>query len=263
MTTKIYAYFIECITNLHVGSGDANYGVVDKLVQRDPVTSLPTIHSSSLKGALREHFEKKWTKTDIRISEIFGKEDRENSASGEYSFLGADLIAMPVRCNYQQFAMTFSKKMAEVVNDKSDVLLNQKIFNLEYLSENKIYIPNPQTIAQSISIEGDNLEKLPVPVGGIGKIPSGLEQKFAYVDDEKFKAYKLPVIARNYLENGTSKNLWYEEVVPHKSVFITYIAATDKVFRDFEDELTTATIQVGANASIGYGICKFTKIEMQ
>jgi len=263
MTTKIYAYFIECITNLHVGSGDANYCVVDKLVQRDPVTGLPTIHSSSLKGALREHFEKKWTKEDVRISEIFGKEDRENSASGEYSFLGADLIAMPVRCNYQQFAMAFSKEMAEVVNDKSNVLLNQKIFDLQYLSENIIYISNPQTVAQSIFIEGDNMEKQPLPDAGIGIVPSGLKQKFAYVDNEKFKAYKLPVIARNYLENGTSKNLWYEEVVPHKTVFITYIAATEKHFSDFENELTSATIQVGANASIGYGICKFTKIEMR
>lgn len=33
------AYFIQCITNMHVGSGDANYGIVDKLVQRDPVTN--------------------------------------------------------------------------------------------------------------------------------------------------------------------------------------------------------------------------------
>jgi len=263
MTTKVHGYFIDCITNLHVGSGDANYGVVDKLVQRDPVTGLPTIHSSSMKGALREHFEKKWTKDDPRISEIFGKEDRENSASGDYSFLGADLIAMPVRCNYQQFVMTFSGKMTEVVNDKSEVLLKQKIFDLRHVSENKIYIPNHQAVAQSIFIEGDNLEKQTLPTAGIGKLPVGVKQKFAYIDDEKFKTYKLPVIARNYLENGISKNLWYEEVVPHKSVFITYILATDKYFNDFEKELTSATIQVGANASIGYGICKFSKIELQ
>jgi CRISPR-associated protein Cmr4 len=46
MTAK--AYLIQCITNLHVGSGDATYGIVDKLVQRDAVYSYPTIHSSSL-----------------------------------------------------------------------------------------------------------------------------------------------------------------------------------------------------------------------
>ena len=44
-------------TNLHAGSGDANYGIIDKLVQREPATNRPIIHSSSLKGALREYFE--------------------------------------------------------------------------------------------------------------------------------------------------------------------------------------------------------------
>jgi CRISPR-associated protein Cmr4 len=35
--------------------------------------------------------------------------------------------------------------------------------------------------------------------------------------------YNLPVIARNNLENGESKNLWYEQIVPHQSRFVFYI----------------------------------------
>ena len=69
----VQAYFIQCITNLHVGSGDANYGIVDKLVQRDTVYNYPTIHASSLKGALREHFENLWVKDPAKVNEIFGK----------------------------------------------------------------------------------------------------------------------------------------------------------------------------------------------
>lgn len=52
--TDIYA--IRCITNLHAGSGDATYGVIDKLVQRDPITNYPGIYAPSIKGAIREHF---------------------------------------------------------------------------------------------------------------------------------------------------------------------------------------------------------------
>ena len=48
-------YIIENKTSLHVGSGDANFGIVDKEIQRDAITKYPTIHSSSLKGALREY----------------------------------------------------------------------------------------------------------------------------------------------------------------------------------------------------------------
>ena len=36
--------------------------------------------------------------------------------------------------------------------------------------------------------------------------------------EETFKKIELPVLARNKLDNGISKNLWYEQVVPHESL---------------------------------------------
>ncbi len=54
MKTELYT--IETLSNLHVGAGDINFGVIDNQVQRDSVTNLPNINSSSLKGAFREHF---------------------------------------------------------------------------------------------------------------------------------------------------------------------------------------------------------------
>jgi len=55
-TMKYELYKITAMTNMHVGSGDMNFGVIDKLVQRDSLTGYPVIYSSSLKGALREFF---------------------------------------------------------------------------------------------------------------------------------------------------------------------------------------------------------------
>jgi CRISPR-associated protein Cmr4 len=264
MATTIHAYFVRCITNLHVGSGDANYGVVDKLVQRDPVTGFPSIHASSMKGALREHYEKKWGKGSDEIKSIFGTEDRVNSASGDYSFLGAELIALPVRCNYQQFSLVFCKQLVEMVNAKSTVLVKKELLNPTNFTKNSIYINQNPLPSQDIFIEDDQLTKSsfinPLKCTGI----DSFQNKFAFVDDEKFGNYakKLPVIARNYLENGISQNLWYEEVVPHQSVFVTYIAASENYFNEFDKELNNGVIQIGANASIGYGLCKFSKITL-
>jgi Uncharacterized protein predicted to be involved in DNA repair (RAMP superfamily) len=67
----------------------------------------------------------------------------------------------------------------------------------------------------------------------------------------------LPIIARNVLENGESKNLWYEQVIPAETIFYTFIQSPSGVL---ENELDDKIVQIGANATIGYGYCKFTKL---
>ncbi|MCS4455235.1 RAMP superfamily CRISPR-associated protein [Clostridium botulinum] len=52
-------YTIRCLTNMHVGSGDASYTLIDNQVQRDVITGFPTINSSSLKGSLRSFLDPK------------------------------------------------------------------------------------------------------------------------------------------------------------------------------------------------------------
>lgn len=258
--TKFKAYFIQCITNMHVGSGDANYGVIDKLVQRDPVTNYPTIHASSLKGALREHFEKKegWDKSDKRVEEIFGKEGRNGgeSESGAYKFLSADLIALPVRCTYKQFILTFPSELAITANEKAILLTSKAVFDVKNtFIKNNIYC-NDSNIAD-VFAEDYRLNRSsysnPLTVNF-----KAFETRYATLQNADFKdvAQKLPVIARNNVEDGTSKNLWYEEIVPHQTVFITYIG-TSAQEPDFEKSLSTDVIQIGANATVGYGLCKF------
>jgi len=56
---NIDLYIIEALTNIHVGSGDINFDIIDNQVQKDAITGYPVIHSSSFKGALREHFRDK------------------------------------------------------------------------------------------------------------------------------------------------------------------------------------------------------------
>ncbi len=247
-------YFIECITNLHAGSGDTNYGIVDKLVQRDVVSGLPTIHASSLKGALRAHFEDKWKKEDPRISAIFGK-DGNDTQSGDFKFLDADLLALPVRCTYQNSVLGLNNHQAEAINHKSNLLCSKELFNQLLLTDTLFADASAPT---GVYAEDVLLSKATF-VAPFKEIDfPALSKKYATFSDAHYATItkNLPVIARNKV----SENLWYEEIVPHKTIFITYIGTAESHAKAFEAVLNTDLIQIGANASVGFGLCKFHPI---
>lgn len=81
------------------------------------------------------------------------------------------------------------------------------------------------------------------------------------VEEEEFKDCcsddSLPIISRNCLENGESVNLWYEQVLPSLSVLATIIVSKETGQMDV---LNNQIVQIGANATIGYGYCKFVKL---
>ena len=62
----------------------------------------------------------------------------------------------------------------------------------------------------------------------------------------------LPIIARNAL--GANTNLWYEQVVPSETIFYAIIQEPNSTLKDCMDG---KIIQIGANATIGYGYCEF------
>jgi CRISPR-associated protein Cmr4 len=272
-------------TNLHAGSGDANYGIIDKLVQREPSTNRPTIHSSSLKGALREYFEQphKYPFDEIKklthpfIKEVFGShQNDDNMDTGKCRFLAAYLLSLPVRSNTIPYFMATSV----------DVL---KELKQEAISTG--YALNQALIAEIDSIVGlfpaNGIEKGPFIFNNQFGTNVSLEDWKATVSDkmkvtelEKITGNnlavfnsknfaelcsQLPVIARNQLENGISKNLWYEEVVPRFSHFFQFTLVPDEKNSSIElfiKELTDTknTFQIGANATIGYGYCKFNTL---
>lgn len=223
MTT--YVFIIRTLTNLHAGSGDAGgYGVVDKLVQRDPVNNLPTIHASGIKGALREYFTEEQPidsdpgRNKLKIAEIFGSDpkdrDEKNIQRGGYRFFDADLLVLP----------------------KPDHAAD-KHFQLVHDAQNTAFVQNKLT---TLGASGLSLT-----------IPGSVAGNLTELADE------LPVIARNYLDNGISKNLWYEEVAPRESVFVTCFQAPDAVLAE---ALHDKVVQLGGNATVGYGFCLFTQI---
>lgn len=254
---KVYLYKMECLTNMHVGSGDVNYNIIDNEVERDPVTGLPTINSSGVKGALRNHF-KLSAVDDIEQEQFFGSDhyDGENgnttkqdkSKPGNCKFLNANLLLRPMRVSKgnRPYVLVTTKEILEQFNKHLENFSIKEKLNIDF-SENNL--KNKKEIAEKV--EGYNVKFLE-------KKPNDFaNDQIAVMEHKDYKSVDLPVIARNHLENGISQNLWYEEIVPHKSVFYFTVLATDKKINEYIDG---KMIQFGGNASIGYGLTKITKI---
>lgn len=270
-------FTIDCKTNLHVGSGKANYGVVDQLVQRDPTFQYPTIHASSLKGAIKEYCH--GTGFD-KMKEVFGsdkkadgKTDHDNSRVGNSKFFDAMLLTIPVRCDKKAYIHITCPNVLENLHDQMPGSYQIKK-ELKDLSQIFGGAESPKAYCFSEYLDGAIIEDFDIKASFdrsklallTPKISKLLNYDFIIVQNKYFDRLvndlHLPVIARNYLENGESKNLWYEQVVPRFSKFwsMAMHSSEDYLFEPilFKDEVL---VQIGANGSIGYGYSSFTKIQ--
>lgn len=99
--TEADLLFIHALTGLHPGSGTA-LGAVDLPVQRERHTQWPTIPGSSLKGVLRDAFERV---KHAELVSIFGPDTQNASEhAGALSITDARLLAFPVRSAAGVFA---------------------------------------------------------------------------------------------------------------------------------------------------------------
>ncbi|MBP3199221.1 MAG: type III-B CRISPR module RAMP protein Cmr4 [Butyrivibrio sp.] len=247
---KVNVFSARCITNLHVGNGDVNYSIVDQEVEKDPVTGLPMINSSGVKGALREFFESKWGKDNEKIGQIFGT-GKDDTAQGNYKFLQADMLFRPLRVtddSDRSFMLATTKEIVDVFAEK-----------VKGLGGNIEGIDAFQDCGQKIIVE--DLDKaIPIKKAN-GKWSEIVIDTVVIV--ENMKDYDLPVIARKCLDDsGISQNLWYEEFVPHESIFGFVILTPDEMDEKFKKTLTSEPVQFGANASIGYGLMDITEVKV-
>lgn len=221
-------WLIVAKTNLHVGNENiSNYGLIDKSIQRDVLTGLPCINSSSLKGAINEFIiHEKIISAKERI-QIFGADKLQESTDkqkGGAIFFDANILVLPQQDDTTLYKLKYSEKVVQMFTDRL------KLFGIDYK-----------------------------PIDFIKLLKEKLEQEI--YKDEEFAANcsdeELPVIARNCLENGESKNLWYEQTLPRETVLGTLLLSDDD---KLDKAIAGKIIQIGANATIGYGYCKFIKL---
>lgn len=228
-------------TNLHVGDeNSSSYGLIDLAIQRNPITTLPCIHSSSLKGAIKEYAANVANKFNLDLKYIFGSEKKNKeeieqknepkNQRGGYTFFDAELIAIPKPCHN---------------SNKGYKLWLCKDALDEFLKKAKLLgcIVDSQEIVKAINTEDSEM------------VEKSMSDFAESCDDDG-----LPIIARNYLENGKSENLWYEQVLPAESVLITMIDDGNDKNESLCVAINGKIIQVGANATIGYGYCEFKSI---
>lgn len=291
---KYEVFIIETLTNMHVGSGETEIGMVDNLIQRNPITKIPVINSSGIKGALREYFETNKLLNNKEIQVIFGSESEKMNGEfihnpGRVIFFDANLLTIPFRSNYKIFYHCTSPYVIE------EFVNTLKIFNHKSNGIYKDLIPTIKKIVNNASshfITFDNLQNIEIEdYIGTSLITNELDDVFkknlaellrlqnledlALFKDEIFNLAcekNMPTIARNHLENGESINLFYEEILPRKSKLYFLLGLEqsnlenennkrEEYFNKFINALIDEKniFQFGGNYSIGYGFSKIIR----
>lgn len=217
-----WVFKITAKTNLHVGNeSGGDFTIIDKAIQRDTLTGLPCINSSSLKGAINVFCTNEANMSAEDRRRIFGSDKAgksEKNQKGEAIFFDAKLLLLPQQDESTLFHYVTSDNVIAMLNDRV------KLFNPSFN-----FAKPAKYNGKDVMTENDKLVSL-------------------CSDDN------LPIIARNVLENGESKNLWYEQVLPAETVLYTIIQEKGE---DLKNVLDGQIVQIGANATIGYGYCKF------
>ena len=272
MKTELYT--ITTLTNMHVGSGDINFNIIDKQVQRDSISGLPVIHSSSLKGAFRENLKTEDDKETNMTAYIFGPENGDDSShkTGAFSFFEAQLLTRPVRSSKKPY---FSASSPEVIQNFLNTI---KEFEIDFDEELKTTLIDLSKLTPQVgrpmifeSINDAILEDYTAISDSfdVSSLTELLGDNIALFHHDDYKKLELPVLARNSLEDGVSENLWYEEVVPKSSKFFFAMAkptnhdeADKPKLERFEKSFENGSrrVQIGANKSIGYGFSNVQKV---
>ena len=283
MTYKTNPIIIKTKTNLHVGDGSTNFSIVDKSVQRDSITNLPIINASSLKGALKDDMLNKTVdkSDDTNFLEeeayrkLFGS---DNKQFGLIKFLDSYLLFLPLRSDKKPFFHTTSREnLLKFISFYEDLGFEDAKFEdakkvINDLRDN-VLINCDSGIVEDYECERQNIEDT-VLAKLLDIFPPNIQpQNIAILSDENFidAITHLPIIARNKVAkdpDGKDSNLWYEELVPRESIFYTAMLDYNnfgkssayhykKGFEAFFNILQKDLIQVGANASVGFGLCSF------
>lgn len=292
-------YLVDTLTNMHVGSGDTHFGVVDNLIQRNPVSKVPVIHSSGIKGALLDYFQNdEELKQNDRLNTLFGgkmekdKDDKEKKLAfypGHLIFFEANMLFLPLRANYKVYynctsipvLRDFFEQYKTFIGSSKEINeLENWFLTLKFNSKDFIYFNGKSDLEIEDFDNGENKSEKEIQ-SEEAKDPAELLKKYFMVDIQQLAIFKeevfckicersIPVVARNQIkDDGTSGNLFYEEILPRKTkmyFLLGYDAYLNNGKKDvkeiFEKRFNDKnnTYQFGANFSIGYGFSKIYQI---
>lgn len=246
MYRKSNLLFLMNQTPMHAGSGDS-LGIIDMPIQRERHTSFPKIEASSLKGSIREHFERAKGEKDKSILAAFGTEGEngKGSKSGALGFTDARLLLFPVKSMKGIFAWITCPKIISQFNEELKLVGFNTKFEVKEntvgtgnnlaLNSNKIIleeytfevndVTGPKNSANELG-EWLSLNLL----NGEGYFANKLMTDIVVLSDDDFKDFvnlSTEVLTRTKIDNETGTVaaglLFTEEYLPAEAIMYTNV----------------------------------------
>jgi len=278
--------YLYSLTSLHPGVGSTPE-IVDLPVQREKHTGFPVIFGSSLKGAIRDNFEKNIANA------LFGNEDMtgNNAYASAVSLSDARVLLFPVKslkgtfvyvtCPFilrryerdlkimgiNSFSGQFQNDKVYISDEADDILINDKLVLEEY-SYNDL-VNNNDIVKNLGSILSTSI------------FPAGMDKSFEYwnnkmknhiviVPDDDFKYFvqhSTEIVTRIKVNGDTGVveegALWTEENLPSDALFYSIVIIDktrggkeweeNEVLAKVSKVLDGKSIHIGGNTTIGRG----------
>jgi CRISPR-associated protein Cmr4 len=260
-------FYIHTITPMHVGSG-SDLGIVDMPIQREGHTNFPKIESSSLKGSMRETFERQNMTTSIKTHLTFGYDDsnaprlvkekfsekKAQEFAGALGFSDGRILLFPIKSAKNIFAWVtcplvlnkFVKDLKISDNEQNFVIKENTITN-----DSKINIDNGNVILEEyqISVSKENDTQKIAEFLATELDNDDIKEKLIILSDDDFKDFitlSTEVITRTKIDNKTgvvaTGALFTEEYLPSETVMYSLALASDLMAQvDFVEAVDLAT----------------------
>lgn len=248
-------------TPVSVGAG-SSVGAIDLPVMRERHTRIPIIPGSSVKGVLRDL----WNKNENEQKNIFG--DEKAKSAGKIMIGEARVLAFPVRSARGMFTWVTSPLALERFSRDSGITLDipsladmECIASPELCNDNKAVFEE-YCFERKAGLPADLVEAFKVL--SADTVWQSVDKRLAVISDEMFSYFvenTCEVPARICIDDTTGivkkGALFYQEQVPSETMFYNVLAAND------EDVLNTVVetlkskpvLQFGGDETIGLGYC--------
>jgi len=228
--------FFRTESPLHAGSG-SDLGYVDLPIQREKHTDFPTIQSSSLKGAFREHLERNvaddttkqigvhlafgYDKDGVDKNSVVGKffdRSEDQDYAGSLAFTDARLLLFPLKSYKGVYALVTCPQVLNKLYQELNFICNPKInldvFDFKNLA-NKAAVANEDFLSITI---GDNPKEQKI-----------ILEEYAFTVDTTFTE-EIKKLAETL-----------EKITGETEILNRLVVLPDDVFRDFT-KLSTEVI---------------------
>lgn len=255
-------------TPLHAGAGTA-LGAIDLPVVRERTTQWPTVHASSVKGALRASMGKA---DEDALAKLFGRED----AGGSLSVGDARLLLFPVRSSAAPFLyLTCPAVLARLKRDlsrslgldvpsfptpKSDEVIHTAAWKHgsdSLAAEDVVLKPKAGLNAAAI------LKLIPNDGSGYEEFAKDVEGSLGLVSDDVFAFLirtateiqpRIKIDSKTGTTAGKEGNVFFEELVPQDALFYVPVGSMSKETSiESLRKAVPSHLQVGGDESLGRG----------